>query len=309
MGRRPRHEEAPRGAVGAQLADVAVVATGTAGVIRALVPIAATLAMACGNLAVAQLSPPTDGILSAARETSTAAIEPGQRDESIVRSFDRIVPDAFSANRGVGIGDCGARSVAGTLADDSGDLACAIVRADLKAGGRAEVRFPIATGAGALIADRSLHFAGVTFGEIERSFPSLADFWRYVLGRGIMLDYWSRASQVVLVEIGELEYARDDNGHPIIHHRGRVVRSFRGDWVAGEAIELVTATGDRPEVFASADVVVPDPPRLSLGFLNEHRSGPLFLDTGWLWPYGEPLSSDMIVEDLARLAVESREAQ
>lgn len=301
MGRRPNHAKVPRSAVVAALAPAAATAT--------IVAISVIGAIGSSAITLAQSVLADEEILAAARATSVAAIDTGQVGGSIVRSFDRFVPDAFTAIRGIELGDCGARSVAQARADDSGDLVCAIVRADLRSGGSAEVRFPISTGDGYLVDDRSLHFAGVDFGELERSFPSLEDFWSYVGNRANMLNYWPRSSHVVLAEIREIQYVRNAAGHPIIHHRGFVLRSFLGDWAEGDPIELVTSTEGRPETFDSADVVIPDPPRLQIAFLNENRAGPHYLDTGWLWPYGEMLSIALIVEDLARLAAGSSEAR
>jgi hypothetical protein len=286
MGRRPHHEKASRSAVVAVLAFAAA-------------------AVAIGGNASAQANPASEAILAAARATSVAAIEPGRRDETIVDSFARVMPDAISSASDVDLGDCGERSVP-PVRNDGGDVQiCAIVQAEMSWGGRVEVRFPIATAAGELVDDRSLHFAGVSFDEVERSFPSLEDFWSYVLNRSNLMNYWSSATQVVLVEVSEIQYVPNRIGHPNVHRRGRVLRSFRGDWFAGETIEVVTGTEGRPETFDSSDVIIPDPPELKVAFLNEHRAGPHYLDIGYLAPY-DRLSIDLIVEDLSLVSSDSR---
>src|SRR5690606_33535490 len=110
-----------------------------------------------------------------------------------------------------------------------------------------------------------------------RTFESLDDLAGYLGYRQNMLMYWNPARHVVLAEVIETQY-QPTNGHPILRHRGSVIRSYKGDWLEGDTIRFVTATEGRPDWFTLSDLVIHDPPRMQILFLEERTDAEIFVD-------------------------------
>jgi hypothetical protein len=97
--------------------------------------------------------------------------------------------------------------------------------------------------------------------------------------------YASQVNHVVVASVFEerLERRPLPQKH-MLHHKARIVGSYKGLWKKSEVVKFSSGLEDIPSRFAETDVVL-ESGQIVILFLAQHTDAEVFLDVGLVWHY------------------------